>query len=403
MHKYILIGILLLNLLVCVAQAEGLLFDGYIETGARSSDSGDGSAIIDDYVYHGYHLGLNQKVNPVFEYRISGFYYDKKYQDFGDLNNTSKALNSSVTYLLKDTKTDSLKLDVDLKYRQKRYENSPDAEYNQLRLAPEIKYEVKDIYAVGLAAGINNFNYLHREDENRIFGQISGKKYLLDKRLVLNSWFRIEDADEHQTLRSRIKTVINAGADYKARLVWLENIAGRIETGKGDTRDEDVEDTDLDYKYSQVNIRTEHKVLAEVETDLAWEYLQKEYLGSNLDFKSFSIANGWKYRFLSLDLGHKEVDYEILSNGNYRRETVGVGARYSQRMDWNARAGIEGNYYRYENGVNDKNRYKVIIGGEKVLTKQVRLGVELKWRLTDNEHKADERDAGIRIEAEIKY
>jgi hypothetical protein len=72
-------------------------------------------------------------------------------------------------------------------------------------------------------------------------------------------------------------------------------------------------------------------------------------------------------------------------------------------MDWNERAGMEGNYYRYENGVSDKDRYYVTAGGEKVLTSQVRLGVELKWRFTDNRNSADQRDAGIRIAGEIRY
>jgi len=80
-----------------------------------------------------------------------------------------------------------------------------------------------------------------------------------------------------------------------------------------------------------------------------------------------------------------------------------VGARYAKRMDWNARAGVEGNYYRYENGKSDKNRYNVLIGGEKVLTRQARLGAELKWRFTDNKCSADKRDAGVRVTGEWKY
>ncbi len=100
---------------------------------------------------------------------------------------------------------------------------------------------------------------------------------------------------------------------------------------------------------------------------------------------------------------HKEVAYGDRVNSNYRRETLGVGARYAKRMDWNARAGMEGNYYRYENGGSDKDRYYVLAGAEKVVAERVRLGVELKWRFTDNRNSADQRDAGIRVTGEVRY
>jgi hypothetical protein len=72
-------------------------------------------------------------------------------------------------------------------------------------------------------------------------------------------------------------------------------------------------------------------------------------------------------------------------------------------MDWNAGAGIEGSFYHYEHKITAKSRYCFTAGAEKVMAKQARLGVELKWRFTDNRNGADQRDAGVRVTGEWKY
>lgn len=295
-----------------------------------------------------------------------------------------------------------MKLDLGVQYRRKRYENSPESEYDQVRIAPGLEYRIEDLLKLEVSAGINDFNYLKREDEKRKFGKAQGTGYLLDKKLTVSGGYKIEMLDERQQDRYRVKNVANAGLKYKADIPWLESVSGRAEAGRGNTKDEDT-DIDLDYRYWKYNLGTWHRISGAVKTDWSYEFLKKDYLAGDFDFSEFMVANGWSYEWLTFDLKHKEVTYKARVNSNYRRETLGIGARYTKRMDWNARAEVEGNFYRYENGSGDKDRYYVTVGGEKVMTKRFRVGLELKMRYNDYKNQADKKDAGVRVTGEWKY
>jgi hypothetical protein len=395
----------LLLLLPGMALAEGLTFSGYAETGAREADESDYEPELNDsYTYHNYHAKVEQSFNKTAGYNIGAFLYKKDYAVLNSLNNESRIYNAGIFYWLcpPTSSAGSLRLDLDMKYRRKRYEDDLAGDYDQVMVVPGITWKMADKSSIGLTAGINNYNYLNREDEAKRFIRVRGTRYLAEDKLTLSGGVKVERLDESQQDRYRTQNKADAGLKYKTDMQWLESVSLKAEAGRGDTKDED-NDLDLDYRYWQGSARTWHNIGGKIKTDLAYEYMKKDYLLANNDFREFSISNGWNYEWLSLDLKHKEVAYGDRVNSNYRRETLGVGARYAKRMDWNARAGVEGNYYRYENGVIDKDRYYALAGGEKVLAKQVRLGVELKWRFTDNRNSADKRDAGVRVTGEIRY
>lgn len=399
MKKCLIIGTLWIILLPGMALAEDLTFSGYAETGARATDESEYDLELNDnYVYHNYHAKVAQSLSEKFGYDVGSFLYKKNYEELNFLNNDSRVLNTGIFYWFGS----ALKLDLDMKYRRKRYEDNTAGDYDQVMVAPGITWKMADKSSVGVTAGINNYNYINREDETKRFIRVRGTKYLLEDKLTLSGGIRLEQMDERHQDRYRTQNKADLGLKYKVDMSWIESVSLKAEKGRGDTKDED-NDLDLDYRYWQGSVKTWHTLTGEIKTDLGYEYMKKDYLLANNDFQEFSISNGWNYEWLSLDLKHKEVAYFDRVNSNYRRETLGVGARYAKRMDWNARAGVEGNYYRYENGVNDKDRYYMTAGGEKVLTSQVRLGVELKWRVTDNRNSADKKDAGVRVTGEWKY
>ncbi|MDD5260024.1 MAG: hypothetical protein PHD29_08645 [bacterium] len=371
---------------------------GYAETGSRATDEAEYEPEVDDsYTYHNTSIALSLDAKSI-HFQISGFQYEKKYENLNRLNNESRVLNTGIFYWLNPM----LKLDLDMKYRRKRYENSGSWDYDQVMVTPGITWKMPDKSSVTLSAGLNNYDYINREDESKRFIRMRGTKYLAEDKLMLTGGIRLEWLDESQQNRHRTQNKADLGLKYKADSPWLDIVSIRAEKGRGDTKDEDS-DLDLDYEYWQGNVRSWHVIGDKIKTDLGYEYMKKDYILADNDYRQYTVSNGWNYDWLSLDLKHKEVKYGDRVNSNYRRETLGVGARYAKRMDWNAHAGVEGNYYRYNNSVNDKNRYTVLIGGEKVLNKQVRLGVELKWRLTDNRNSADKRDAGIRVTGEWRY
>lgn len=398
--KIVIISLLLL-LLPVYALAEDLTFSGYAETGARATDESEYELELNDnYVYHNYHAKVAQSFNKKFGYDIGTFLYQKNYEELNYLNNESRIYNAGIFYWLGP----QVKLDLDTKYRTKRYESSPDREYNQLLVKSGITWKMEDTSSVGLTLGINRYFYLTKDDEHRRFYSFRGTKVLNDSRLAVSGGFKqelIQEAKEN-LLSTNTKKILNMGVKYKTLLSWIETISARGEWGRANTKDDD-EDVEKDYKYWRWNAGTSHKISEDIDTDIKLEYVSKNYYGGNYDFTVLSVVNTWNISWLRIDLGNKEVNYRARELNNYFRKTLGLSARYTNRMDWNGRAGIEGNFYQYENKIADKRRYYLTAGAEKILAEQMRLGVELKWRITDNRHSADQRDAGIRVTGEIRY
>ncbi|MEF9437758.1 MAG: hypothetical protein L0922_03050 [Candidatus Mariimomonas ferrooxydans] len=119
---------------------------GYFEAGERSQAE-DFEEEEDDreYSYQRYHLKLEHKLSGRFNYRLGSFIYDKDYKSTDSLDNTSRIFKAGGSYYLFKQKQKSLKLDIALKYKEKRYEDAPSDEYDQVMLSPALSYNKKKL------------------------------------------------------------------------------------------------------------------------------------------------------------------------------------------------------------------------------------------------------------------
>jgi len=410
---FLIIGLLILPSL---ARADDFVLSGYTEIGKRSTaEDYEEEGTDDDYAYQNYHLKLEQEVSDRLSYDLSSFIYKKDYKPRDSLDNISRLFKTNWSYYLRKLKEDSLKLDFKLKYKEKRYKNTPSSEYDQISAAPTLTFKKKDLYTVDLTAGIDNYDYLApgAKDQLKIFSKIGGDRYFLDKKLMLTSSYKIETTEQKKIDRKRTKHEVMGGFDYLFDLPWLYKITTRAGWGQRDTKGEEERDEDFDYDYWSYYTKTEHRISPKLKTGLKYQYFKKDYISADLDHRGFYIQNGWDYEILDdekqrwgleFNIEHKDVDYTLKTGNNYKKETAELKASYQRKKNWKTSVSLEENFYDFNDSSNDKKRYYAKLSVEKLFFKgDVVLFADLKYRYTDYEQKDDSSTEAVRLAFKYKF
>ena len=398
------------------AKKNDFVLSGYTEVGKRSTaEDYEEEGTDDDYTYQNYHLKLEQEVSGRLSYDISSFIYKKDYKSRDSLDNISRLFKTNWSYYLRKLKEDSLKLDFKLKYKEKRYKNTPGSEYDQISAAPTLTFKKKDFYTVDLTAGIDNYDYLApgAKDQLKIFSSLGGNRYFLRKKLMLTSAYKIETLEQKITNRKRTKQEVMGGFDYLFDLPWLYKITTRAGWGQRDTKEDEERDEDFDYEYWSYYTKTEHRINPKLKTDLKYQYFKKDYISADLDHRGFYIQNGWDYEILDdekqrwgleFNIEHKDVDYTLKTGNNYKKETAELKASYQRKKNWKTSVSLEENFYDFNDSSNDKKRYYAKLSVEKLFFKgDVVLLADFKYRYTDYEQKDDSRTEAVRLAFKYKF
>ena len=403
-------------MLPSLARADDFVLSGYTEVGKRSTaEDYEEEDTDEDYTYQNYHLKLEQKISDRLSYDVSLFVYDKDYKGRDSLDNISRIFKTNWAYYLKKLKEESLELDFKVKYKEKRYKNSPSNEYDEIRAVPTLTFKKKDIYTIDLALGIDNFDYLAegQKDQFKVFTQVGGKRYLLEKKLMLAGSYKIENTEQEKINRKRTKQEVAGGFDYLFDLPWLYKIITRAGWGQRDTKEDEERDEDFDYEYWSYYTKTEHRINPKLKTDLKYQYFKKDYISADLDHRGFYLQNNWDYEILDdekkrvwLDLGleHKDIKYNLKSDNDYQKETVEAKLSYKRKKNWQTSAGLEQNFYDFNDSSNDKKRTYVKLSAEKLfLEGDLVLSLDLKYRYTDYKQKDDKDQEAVRVAFKYKF
>ncbi len=425
---FLIIGLLVLP---SFARADDFTLSGYTEAGKRSTaEDYEEEDTDDDYTYRNYHLKFGQEISDRLTYDISSFIYEKDYKSKDSLDNISRLFKTNWSYYIRKLSEESLELDFKLKYKEKRYDNTPRSEYDQIRVAPSLRFsrflKKKALYTVDLTVGFDNYDYLEagEKDQLKIFGKIGADGYFLEKKLMLTSSYKIEQQEQKKVDRKKTKHESMGGFDYVFELPLVYKITTRAEWGERDTKEEEERDEDYDYEYWRYYTKTEHSINPRLKTNLKYQYFKKDYVTADLDHRGFYIQNGWDYEVLNDEkqriwfdfaLEHKDVDYTQKSGNDYQKETLKLKASYKRKKNWEASAALEGNSYDFSlpSGVpqnagndssNDKKRYYAKVSGEKLfLDGDLALSLDLKYRYTDYEQKDDAEQEAVRAAFKYKF
>lgn len=395
--------------------AEDFIFSGYSEVGEGStSEDYEEEDNDDDYKYEKYNLKLEQKVSDLLKYNVSSSFYDKDYKDNDPLDNIARILKVGFSYYLKKEKEESTKLDIRFKYKEKRFDNKAINEYDQIMLSPSFTFKRKDLYSIGFKLGINNFDYREaaHKDELKISGRIKGRRYLLDNNLVLNSSYKIETADRKNIGRKKTMHDITGGLYYIFDNPFIYKFTVNAGWGERDTKEEDERDEDYDYEYRRGYVKTQHRINDKLKTHLKYQYFKKDYLTADLDNRGFYILNGWDYEilkdenrkvWLDFDIEHKEVDYPLKTDNDYKKQTYKIKVNYKQKKDWKVTATLKENVYDYNNSSRDKKRNYILGSWDLFLSEDLTFSLNLKYRYTDHDFKNSTDKKSIRVGFKYKF
>lgn len=394
----------------------GLSLSGYFETGERSQAE-DFEEEEDDreYSYQKYHLKLEHKLSGRFNYRLGSFIYDKDYKSTDSLDNTSRIFKAGGSYYLFKQKQKSLKLDIELKYKEKRYEDSPSDEYDQVMLLPALSYNKKSSYSIKLSTGVNSYDYLSTggNDQLRFFSKLGAKKYLLQKKLVIAASYKFDTATRKRADKRKNKNDFMLGFDYIFAIPFIHKITARAGIGQRDTKDDDERDEDFDYRYVRFYIKTEHRLNPKIKSIYRYQYFKKDYLTADLDHSGFYISSKFRYKMLAdetrelyfnFNTKHKEVDYDLKSGSDYDKETLEIKGTYRKKKDWKTSVSLQGSFYDFKGSARDRNRYYVRFYFNKLFpSKDIVLSLSSKYKYTDNREANDTEEKSLRLAFTYKF
>jgi hypothetical protein len=409
----LLLGFLLLPF---PCHAENLTFISFFEAGKRSQaedfqEEEDDS----DYTFRNYHLRLRHTVSDIFNYEFGTYIYDKNYSERDDLDNYSRLFHARGIYYFKKQKQRFSKLDVKLKYKVKRYDETPSSEYDQIAFSPKITYTRKNLYTLKISGGINSYDYRSADskDQFKVYSKLDARVYLFERNLTLLSSYKFEITAETKKNRNKNKNDFLSGFDYRINAPLIQKVSARFSLGQRDTKEDDMRDEDFDYTFRRFYIKTEHKLQGRVKTDLRYQYFKKDYVSADLDHSGFSLRNGWRVKihsdsiqelYGSLSAQHKHLDYTIKPGSDYVKETFIVRGTYRRKKNWKASASLQGSFYDFDDSSKDKNRYYARISIEKyLLNKALILYLHLKYKLTDYKKKNDTEVGSARMALQYRF
>jgi hypothetical protein len=394
----------------CVSLAYNSAFSGYVEAG-KKTQAEDFEEEEDDseYTYQRYHVRLKHTFSERFSSVLSSFIYNKDYTLEDSLDNSAHIFETAGDYELHEQAGGFSKINIKLRYKEKRYRNTPSNEYNQMMFAPKLTYARKGIYSVTLSTGLNNYDYVSAggRDQLKIFSKLTVSRYLVQDGLVLRASYGFETTTQKREDRRKNKNNFMMGFDYRLRNPLVSKITVQVKLGQRDTKDDDERDEDFDYTYRQFYVRTDHRVYRQLTTSLAYRHFKKNYITADLDHSGFYLLNGWRYVILSdkkhdaycrFTVKHKYVDYTIKSDRNYQKETVELKGTYRKKQDWKASVSLQGNFYSFEESGKDKNRYYLLLSFEKTFPGQaLKMSLDAKYKYTDNKGANNTEEESARL------
>lgn len=405
---------LIISLLVpidCIA--DNFTTTAFIETGRKSTadifEEEDGDS---DFSYNKYHSNIRYDDERL-TYSLSYLSFDRDYNDKDNLDNRGDSIRTYWSYFLKKTKENSVELNMDLKYKEKRFANSSTSNYDQSKSDVELTFKEKDIWSLSISTGANNYQYPDAQDKDQTkkFGKLELERFIVPGTLEAIASYRTEETDRNRAGKDTSKDIYVWGFNYKSDIPGLRLIRFRIENGERDTKDDEERDEDLDYSYQRWYITTQTIISSRFSSTLKYQHWSKDYLIQDLDHRALDITSNSRYDlinknamriYLNLELEHKETTYTINDLLSYDKDSVEARATYSQRDSWKHSVGIRAEHYDYpQDPSSNRDTYhaKVAIGKE-FNRGDSKLSLDIKYKLKDFDATADTEQDSIRLALE---
>jgi hypothetical protein len=396
--------------------ADTLITTAFIETGSSSTaDIFEEEDDDSDFSYDKYYSKIDYKDERL-RCLLSYLSSDKDYSNKDTLDNRTDAIHTDWSYLFKNTKEDTVKLNIDLKYRERRYANSKTNNYDQFNPMLELAFKEKDIWSLALSTGLSDYHYPEAQDRDQLkrIGKIEVTRFIVPGTLETIASYRREESDRIQAGKDTLKDISLWGLNYKTSIPYIKVVSFRIEDGERDTKDEEERDEDLDYSYEKWYITTQSQISSRFNSTTKYQHWRKDYLTQDLDHEGFYITSNSRYElidtdvmrvYINLNLEHKEMDYTINNLLSYDKDSLETKATYHQKKSWKYSLGTRVEHYDYPiDPSRNRDTYYTKMSIEKEFNRgDSTLSIDLKYKLKDFDTDSDTEQDSIRLTFEQRF
>lgn len=351
-----------------------------------------------DYSFNKYYIRIDEELGKRLSFMLNYVEYMREYNEDRDLNNKIRDYKGTLDYYFFNEKLETLKLDFNIGYRGKAYENREKLNFEKTKVKSQLTYIEKENWWGAVRAGVDYYNFINDETKTRyIYSEgIIIKKYLDDERLTLIGNLKLKQIDIKEK-NDKDEYELELGTDIKTGYDILEKISLRGILGERNTiEDEEYEEElDYDYRYKSARIKTVHKLMNTLETSLRGEVKEKGYNDTNYDYNTYLIGNEWNWKYflthkrkryiqVGFDLIHSQTDYDIMEGSSYYRNGAAVSLAYKMwgRWSYGIEFGVSG--YRYQLEEKDRDVYYTgAIINRKFLDNRFEINLEYQYRIKD--------------------
>lgn len=351
--------------------ADWPVVETYYQHGERTTED----IVLDDddldYSFNKYYFKVDEDLTKRLSLMFNYVDQSRNYKIKDELNNNVRDYKNSWDYYFLKDKNSSLKLDVNLSYKTKRYDIKEKLDFNRVKASSQLTYRDEGNWWGAVKGGVEDYSFINNSSKDRdiYYGKVTAKKYFYDERLTLIGNVKLKQYD-FKTRTDRNEYEAEAGVDIKTDYNLLEKISIRGEVGERNTiEDEEYEEElDFDYMYTLLKAKTVHQLLERLETSVRGEWKEKKYEEVDYDYNGFLVGNKWKWKYylaskrkkyfqVSLDLLHGETEYDIRENSSHYKNGATIELAYKMWGMWSYSVELGGVGYRYELEEKDRDVY----------------------------------------------
>jgi len=374
----------------------------FFEVGEKFTDvfgyeEGD---ISDDIKYLRYSISLSQKANPSLNYTINQLLESRNYDDNDKFDNRFTQTTISTMYKL--PKSESFLMPQELRtsymYKHKNYvhtiSGAENTDYDQNKFSLGISYiGDKENWRIDYDTGINSFNYNRTsiKDENKYFNQIQIRKKLLNDKLDIYTGYKIQYA-ERKNGDDRTEPEKSVGFDFKPDLKYLSLVSFKFENGKSETREEEVREDILDYKYERFTTKIDIPITSKLKNSFVHKLTQRKYSNWNKSWHQLRMDNTTRYTqiddktkslYYELGLEYKESDFMVSDVSDSKQIAETLTITYDRKKNWKIKSGFTFRRKEFSsNPSSDSKRWVYTLGLEKTFSPDLSLAFDFRkeWR-----------------------
>lgn len=318
---------------------------------------------LDNFDYFKYRFRLKQDIKDNLNYNISYSRQKRDYETQDSLDSRANEYKLGLNLSL----CELTQLQAEFGHKEKHYKNTPSSEYGRDAFNINLKHKLNPALSFGFDLGAINYDYLQdtASNQHKIYAGLNADYLLLDKRLNLGGFYRLQSVDQKGNKTDRGEQIIGADINYKFNLRYLKTLGLTLEHGRDDTKEIEERDDNLRYLYTKWALKSKHPLSEKMDTAFRYGQNRRDYFDSVSDYRGWFLENKTNYEIFassqsilaaSVKSEHKETDYHLDDSLNYLKDSFGFELAYNRKDNYKIIPSFTFSRYNYPANLNRKEK-----------------------------------------------